>query len=60
MILNAMRYRSNPDRSTVALGSIDPHEAWVKLVIPHQEITPPTETPIPGDPEWIQKNIQKI
>ena len=37
-----LRYLS-PDGSPMALGSTEPHEVWVKLMNPHQGLTPLTE-----------------
>ncbi|MEM2472977.1 MAG: hypothetical protein QXQ96_10770, partial [Sulfolobales archaeon] len=37
-----LRYLS-PDGSPMALGSTEPHEVRVKLVIPHRGLTPLTE-----------------
>ncbi|MCD6084986.1 MAG: hypothetical protein J7J20_05535 [Desulfurococcales archaeon] len=39
MIRYAVRYTS--DGSPMALGSTEPHEVRVKLMNPHQELTPP-------------------
>ena len=33
----------NPDGRPMALASTEPHEAWVKLVIPGKGLTPLTE-----------------